>query len=382
MNDRKHLGLIVFMVLSLPLLGWSQIEQRLDYYYGQEAIERIGGFIMFFHDPVDPPDGLKRPDFKAEDPLFFAWMTPETEEGCVWFAMDRSSPDQPHDLLIVDSDADRDLSDEQVLVCDPKEKETNHCILFRSVPLHFPDKDGTSVTYHVNVVYETGGLCLAIGSDCCYSGTMTIEGRDYEVIYKDNNHNGSFDRLSIAPQEQPDFRSLGRYFDLNETLYSLDILENGALIKLTSAPDVAMGQVQVPEGISYVRFQSELGTFCRIPKNGSVTLPQGTHHLSRWKIERKDAQGRQWRAEGRGFDEQGRVQVAGTDMPSLKIGEPLLSSLNVDRTSEGYRFSQGLTGHLSETITLYVDNEQADAPKLNVRDKTGKLVDTREFEYG
>ena len=373
------LCLLLTILLAVTSLGHAQIEQRLHYYHGQEGVEKIGGFNMFFYDVVDPPGELQLPEFKAQDPVFFAWDTPSTKDGVVWFVVDRSSPDKPHDLLMVDSDCDGDLTDEQVLHPDMSKDEQWY--VFRSVPLNFPDKDD-SWLYHVNVEYRPSDSVLGIGPDCCYAGTITIGDREYETILKDNSFNGAFNRLSIAPRDMPDFRVLGRFFDLDETLYSLDVLEHGALIKLTPAPEVPMGQVQVPEGISYVRFVSELGTFCRVPKNGTVTLPHGTHHLSRWTIERKDKQGRQWRAEGRYFDEQGLVEVNATHIPSLKIGEPLLSSLTVNRYGMDLTFDQVLTGHMSETISFYVDGEKAEAPRLEVHDRTGILVDALNFEYG
>ena len=206
-----RLYFLLATLLAVTSLGHTQIEQRLNYCYGQGAIDRIGGLIMIFTDQVDPPDELKLPEFKANDPLFFAWKTPSTKEGCVWFAMDRSNLDQPHDRLIVDTDCDGDLSDELVVTCDPKEKEETGWTLFHSILLNFPG-EGESRTYHVNAVYEAGGLGLAIGSDCCYHGEIAIGEQDYEVIFKDDNHDGTHDQLSIAPKDHPDFRSLGRFF--------------------------------------------------------------------------------------------------------------------------------------------------------------------------
>ncbi len=376
--------LLLAILLTVTSLGLAQIDLSLNYHYGQEAEDILQSRSLYGCDLSDRPNDVKFPAFTASDPIFANWSVPTAAGGTLWLALDRSASDQPYDRLYVDADGDGDLSDEQPI--HSQGKDNNNWDDFGPVKLSFVD-EGRSVIYHLDIMFGSNGRFFIISSACCYEAMVSLEGSEYRVILRDRNNNGSFmdhsDWISIAPEGEIDYRVVGRYVEVNGALYELEILEHGNRVKLAQAVDVPLGQVQVPETIGEVQFISELGQFDRIVKDGKVTLPQGTHRINRWVMERKDEQGRQWRAVGSGFDEQGQVDITDGGVASLKIGEPFKSSLDVSTRRDGeLYFSQDLTGQVAQSISLYVEGERAAAPQLHVCDKTGKRIETLNFEYG
>ena len=385
----SRVSLLLATLLTMTSLGIAQIDQQLNYHYGQGANDFLKNRVLYGCSLSDRPTDVNFPAFTASDPLFATWSIPDIAGEALWLALDRSSPDQPYDRLFVDADGDGDWSDEQPL--QPNGNENNNWVDFSPVELSFPHEGGL-IVHHLNVMFDPHNDFFIIGSACCYEAKILIGGLEYQVVLKDNNNNGSFtdtgtrtsqaDCISITSNEEYDFRAVGQYVEIEEVLYSMQILEHGARLRLAKAENVTYGQIQVPEKINQIQFISELGQFDRIPQNGSVSLPQGMHHINRWTIERKDDQGRQWKAQGTNFNDEGWIRVAATDTSFLKIGEPLQSTLNMSRRDGNLYFSQDLAGPMGEFITLFVDGEQADAPQLHVRDKTGKQIETLNFEYG
>jgi len=76
------------------------------------------------------------------------------------------------------------------------------------------------------------------------------------------------------------------------------------------------------------------------------------------------------------------VLVAAGAVVSLSVGEPIISTLEVQHKQNNYSFRQNLTGQLGERIEILRRGRRARAPKLHVRNGDCKYDRKFNFEYG
>ena len=146
--------------------------------------------------------------------------------------------------------------------------------------------------------------------------------------------------------------------------------------------DVAYGTVTMPETITSLTVGGLNGMFERTVKDGKVTLPEGRYHVSSWNIARKDDKGVEWQLSGSGFSQKKNFDVTKDAAANLDIGEPILSKLEARLQNGIYSFNQSLIGKSGERISLTKAGRRSPAPKVHVRNKTGKYDRTFSLEYG
>jgi hypothetical protein len=212
-----------------------------------------------------------------------------------------------------------------------------------------------------------------------------------KCVLIDQNVNGRFndvsanasgcDRIRIGAETDKahDTRYVGRYLEVGDKLYSLEVAPDGASVSITPARDVKYGTVKVAADIAAVLFGGENGQFTPRPDNGTIRLPVGRYVLQEWRVERKDDKGNRWALIGRGSTS---VTVAEETPVSLDLGEPVFADLTVQQRDADWLFNQRMKGKNGEQITITRNGATADAPKVHIRSSNGAYDKSLALEYG
>ncbi|MFC1760635.1 hypothetical protein ACFL6U_00975 [Planctomycetota bacterium] len=380
-------GALLLIVLTSSIL-LAQEEQWLQYRYDKDARSIVGGSGARLQLNTEAPEGVKLPKLKGE-PLFDQWKTPMVKAGFLHVAVERSTTNGPYDRLYLDRNANGSLADEEALK--PYQTDTRSA-MWGPVKLVFDSEDGP-ITYHINLrsYVSDDYRYLYVYAGGWYEGTITLNGKSQACTLVDFNGNGVFndrstdlfqaDRIRVGDKEKQDLRMVGELLQVDDTLYTLEVAQDGAFVVLDRAQDVTYGQIRVPNNITSFGAGGLQGQFDRIPKEGLVKLPIGKYRIEHWAIDRQD-EGAQWQVKGSYVNDKGLFVVAVDQEASLTVGEPLQSSLTVSNDNQKYAVRQKLEGQLGEYIQITRAGKRPRAPKLVVKSKDGKYNRTYNFEYG
>lgn len=86
--------------------------------------------------------------------------------------------------------------------------------------------------------------------------------------------------------------------------------------------------------------------------------------------------------QGEGFSNKGDFDITEVKEAELSIGEPIISTIELQNRSGTRAFSHNLKGRLGERIELTSEGAQPRALKLNIKSKDGTYDRTFSFEYG
>jgi hypothetical protein len=306
------------------------------------------------------------------------------------FCLDASRKAGPCDRIFFDQNGNGQLDDDVAIKS--SDRDTSGAS-FPPIKVLFKTADGP-VTYHLIArLYQNdkSRANLLVGSAGWYEGTVKLGGKPHQVQLIDSTVNAVFNDMTDDPYNSDRLmvdggrsgqRYLGKYLEVDGQLLRLEVARDGAFIKVEKAEGVQYGTVKVPAGVTEVTAFSRNGHFTRQPTNGEFTLPTGRHRVNSWTLERKDEKGVLWKLSGSGFSGKAMFDVATNKAASLKIGEPVQTSLTFQETKTGGSFDLKLTGTLGETIEVMRGKERARAPKLLVASAEGSLHYTNTFEYG
>ncbi len=382
---------IVFLASLWLALACAQEEQWLQYRHSREAqdiVRQIGNQTPELL--TSRPEGLNLPELVDKEPIFAKWSTPMVKEGYVWLLLAKSSPQGVHDQLYIDSDCDGRLDNEEPVKAYRTDTRSSY---FGPVKVVFEGEDGP-VSFHLNMRYYGGESYerLYVHAGGWYEGTVTVAGQPLHCVLADRNANGAFDdkaldsgqadRISVGPKDNPQFRFMGKFLEIGETLYEIEVSQDGAFVVFSKAQRVEYGEVGLPKGITGLGAGGSLGQFDCVPAAGIVKLPVGEYRIEHWAMERKDGKGHQWQLKGHNFGDKGIFQVSHAQKTELKIGEPLHAKLKVSRNDGRYSFNQEFKGSLGEGIELLRNGTRPRAPKLHIKNKAGSYERTFNFEYG
>jgi hypothetical protein len=394
MEKRIHLYLVPVLILGVLLASaaFAQNEQWLQYRSANEARQMIGDIGYQFLQPVAAkPEGIKLPELKGGQPVFLQWKTTMVPSGHVWMAFDKSNPKGQYDRLYLDANANGDLSDDPVHK--PYRQDSNMSC-FGPAKVVFESPDGP-ITYHLSMELRTysGRTDCLLSPACWYEGQITVGGAKKRCLLIDHNVNGAFndksqdysqsDRIRIGEQSGYEGGAVGNYIEVDNKLYKADIARDGACLTLTAAPEVPYGAVRLAENITTLIASGENGSFIRKPENGVLKLPVGEYQVDSWTIAQKDDTGARWEMKGmlsRGGS--GGLTVAQDKEASLLCGEPIYSTMQVNKSGSTYSFSQRLEGRQGEQVTLARNGSQPAAPKLHIRSRDGTYDRSLTGEYG
>ncbi len=385
----------VLLTIGIGLLIFTsaiqaQDEQWLQYHCQREAQRIVGNMGSATPEiTTDKPQGVELPRFKSQRQFFTQWLTPMVPSGKLHIALDATKEQGRCDRIFVDSDGDGHLNDEDAVKAYRIEQYYTY---FGPVKVVFEGEDGP-IVYHLNFKfydYNEQNRRLYISSGCWYEGDVTVAGSKKHCVLIDQNVNGTFDdkafepkkcdRIKIGMKKAADACYVGKYIDVDGTLYHPEIARDGAYVILTKAEDVKFGNIQLPETITEFSAGGENGLFTLKPEKGTASLPAGKYRVNYWAVERKDDQGRLWTLKGNLFS--GSFEINHAKQSQLSIGEPVVSSMQALSKGAGYSFNQELKGRLGERIELTRNGARPRAPKLHIKSKDGSYDRSFSFEYG
>ena len=386
MKEKILFGFVVVLsLLVIASIAGAQEEQWLQYHNEREADRIVGDMTSSRPTPVSgKPQDVQLPQFKAAEPYFAKWSTPMVDSGFLWMALDRTSESGPWDQLYIDSNTDGRLDDETAVAAHRTEGSSTY---FGPVKVVFEIEDGP-VSYHLNFrVYSSNNQVRQVYaySGGWYEGEITVDGRKMYCMLIDYNANGTFndtssepggcDRIRVGKKGTRDTGYVGKYIEVDKTLFRVDIARDGAFVKLAKAEDVTFGNVRVPETITEFSAGGENGLFTRKPDKGLVSLPVGRYRVNSWSIERTDEKGMKWQLQGRYVSQRGSFEVTEGTETSLEIGEPLKASLDVRQNGDNFEFSKVLRGSLGEYINLIrAGRDVRDLWKMEGKNKEGTFA--------
>lgn len=354
---------------------------------GREA--RMNGGSRF-HRPIKDVS-IDVPKLASKSPLFIQWSTPMDPAGFRYAVFDRTNKYGLCNVLYFDTNGNRRLDDDpKIEGIQVNEYEAE----FWQVPVQFDSPDGP-ITYHLNLrfySYNEESTYVYAYAGCRYEGEVAINGQKQRCVLIDNNVNGTFndksddfnnDQIRIGPDEGSVTAAVGNYLEYKDALYRVEIAQDGAFVDLNPAPDVAYGTVQLPKTITEFTAGGMNGVYTRQVKDGQIRLPEGRYRISEWSIKRKDEQGTEWTLRGYNPQKDDQFTVSKDASADLKaIGEPVFANLSTSENEQSIYINQRMTGQLGESISINKDGKQAPAPRLNIRDKTGRYDRTFALEYG
>jgi len=388
---KKFIYLQILVVLVCGRIAAGQAEQWLQYHSAREAREIVGD--MSSHDldvKTDKPADVKMPEFKCEKPYYAQWSSPLAKNGSVWIALDRTNKYGAYDLLYIDSDGDGHLNDQTALKAYRTEQDRSW---FGPAKVTLIVED-EPIGYHLNFVFYNSDRRRKVRaySGGWYEGAVDVGGAKLHCVLIDRNANGTFDdksidfgqcdRIRVGKKLGRDTRYVGNYIKLSDKLYRLAVARDGAYVKLNPADDVKFGELSLPECVTNFSVVGENGSFVGKMEKGVAKLPVGKYRLDYWAIERKDDKGNNWKLKGRGFGDNGLIEITETGQAKLAVGEPIVANLTAKENNGRYSFNQELKGPLGERIELTRNSSRARAPKVHIKSKDSTYDRTFTFEYG
>jgi len=383
-------GILICLAL-LVSLGVGQEEQWLQYRSAPEV--SLAGVSVYWQNLTvtsEAPAGVELPEFKTETPYFVQWATPMVSAGHLWIALDRTTNSGVYDRLYIDADGDGHLKDEEPVSAHRMSQYSGY---FGPVKVVFEIEDGP-VTYHLNIRFYTNGdrRYFDVSPGGWYEGPITVGGEKMQCVLFDRNVNGAFDDKSLDPGQSDriqikadkDAVSLfvGRYLDIDGTLYCPQIARDGAFLKLAKAQDVSYGRVAVAKNLFECSFGGENGLFIVSPKDGICRLPVGTYQVDSWASEQTDAEGKKWRLSGTNFPGSSAFEVTPDKEEALEVGQPIVATLDAREREGTYSFSHQLKGKDGERVSLTCNGSRPRAPRLKIVNKAGTYDRTYSFSYG
>jgi hypothetical protein len=393
MAKRKNIRLAAgFILLFLMWPVYAQNEQWLQYHSAREL--NLVGFntnmkLLNLSDKI--PSDVKLPKFTGENQLFAKWITPMVDKRFLWIALDRSHKFGMYDVLYIDSNGNGQLDDEEPQRQYRMDQTSSY---FGPVKVIFQIQDGP-VSYHLNFRYYgyNDEKRLYVFTGGWYQGEITIDGEIKQCVLFDYNVNGTFNDKAIAPENTDririggsagpdDTRFVGKYIEVNNKYYEPEIARDGAYVKLPEAKDIKFGKVRLPESVTEISAGGLNGQFTIRPENGAGSLPVGKYQVNSWIVNRNDDKGSKWQLMGAQIGPEGFFDISEANETTLKIGEPIISTVNASYREGSYSFSQQLKGKNGENIQLMRNGTRPQAPQLNIKNKDGTYDRTYTFSYG
>ncbi len=399
---RQAMSAAVVCVALVLFAAGAQAEQWLQYRSAKEPYQLTGVYTAGQSAGVTPeaPKDAALPPFTGK-PVFGRWVTPMAKDGYLLVALDQSKAGGPHDRLYIDADGDGRLAGETSVSAWPTEREGMpegyEYVQFGPVKVLFKGDDGP-ITYHVIVTFYSykERTSLYVRSAGWYEGKIRIGDREYVCRLFDYNGNGAFNDASTKTRDADllslDVKGDGKFvqFFMGKYLqpvapgpyYLLTAARDGACVTIAPAGEVPVGTVGLPKDTGFVELVGENGHFRRHAKDGPVQVPPGVYGLKYIDFKRNDDKGVPWELMGDAFPESLVFEVKPGETAAVAVGEPIVSTLTMQKSDGTYYFSQSLKGANVEHVTLQRSGEQAPPPQVRIRNADGSYDRLASLQYG
>ena len=435
-------------VLELPL--------TYERYPDAEEEYQFRPFGSAFLVPLSaPPEGeWKLPKLVSEHPLY-AWVRIGEQERLL--VLDQSDRNAAfYDRLYFDANANRDLTAGQVIDARGVEADDGQYFsaFFRGIDTETL-VDGISLPYSFSIyvryysperpswgarlrsfLTRSAGpkqpismdrLNIYLSPHCMYTATLTLDDAVYQLYLGDSNANGRFDDWGTIIERDEDSdhwmqthgdtfyltsedaelgfydgHLLGKYLNLKDSLYALDISQTEERLTLTPVMDNAV-EVALPTSVHRITLISDDGGVMSCMAGDVILAPPGTYRLRNYVLYHDEPNGARWRAIASGtWDSPETAITTGADA-TLAIGEPFRpivsvptwSRYNLEHHNDSVRLDLRVLGAGAEVISdlRCIDNVEESAiamseygrPKeatYRILMPDGEVVVQGKFEYG
>jgi hypothetical protein len=377
------------MVMCGGSLSAAQGEQWLQYCAGGRTVNRSLVRPKRLELSSERPEGVDLPDFAGQTQFFAKWTTPMVEAGYLWIVVDKPLKVESDWRLFIDSDGDGHLNDETAY----RDDGTG---MFYSVRILFEGEDGP-IAYHLDfrLSRRNEKERLHVYSAGSYESTITVGNEKIHCVLIDYNVNGAFndkavnlnfrecDLLLIGPEGEENAELVSKYVKIGDKIYSLEIPNDGASIKLEEATDLTLGKVRLDQDVVEFTVGGESGSFTIRPENEIVEIPTGRYQINHCIIERQDKEGALWKLVASGFDEESIFDVNETVPTELVIAEPIVIEATVDEKDSVLTFSRPrIKGRFGERIIITRNGSRPWLPELVIKNKDGSYDKNWPFQYG
>ncbi|MHC4591607.1 MAG: hypothetical protein ACYS8L_02805 [Planctomycetota bacterium] len=304
--------------------------------------------------------------------------------------------------LFVDTDGDRDFSDEQAVEAKAGTRSTGGVIQF--APVTF--KAGPSGEFEVKFRADAQAppRHLLVRPAGLRVGTVTLGEKSYRIAISDGNLDGRYDGM-FAPKSHYDWLGIDRNGDgtldsdwmrseeiiplprlLNagDAYYSVKVAADGSSVALQKAdPRLGVLDVECPSAMLTLlgpcgRRQLQVGS-------GKRQLPAGKYSARIVTLGQRDDKARLW--EVTSYGDTGKLsdfEIREGATLSLKAGPPLQIKPQVSQDARRVRIGLLVLGRAGErySAAARTDGKVVPAPKLRILDESGKVLDSGRFEYG
>lgn len=303
--------------------------------------------------------------------------------------------------LFVDTDADRDLSDEQAVEARTGTRSFGGDVQFHPVTF----KTGPSGEFEVKFRVEAHGtrylLVYPVGLRV---GTVKLGGKSYAIAISDGNLDGRYDGM-FAPEGSYDWLGIDRNGDrildddsrsseeivplprlLNagDAYYSVKVAPDGSSVALQKA-DPRLGVLDVDCPWAMLTLLGPCGRHQLKAAQGKWELPAGRYSAEVVTLRQRDDKARLWEVTSYGNTGKLRdFEISEGATLSLKAGPPLQIRPQVSQDARTVRIALATLGRAGEQYSAAAtrDGRRSPAPKVRILDESGKVLDSGRFEYG
>jgi hypothetical protein len=314
-----------------------------------------------------PAGTWKLPALKSRFPLY---AQVKMGDESLLVILDRQSVQSEfYDLMYVDANANRDLTDDEPAVGTlQKHSATSVSTTFRPYSLtvraggkSFPFRFAASVsTWDLGKLGDAsataatteGKVGLYVSSATYFTGTLQLDGNTYTVMLGDQNCDGVFtqtvappygsawngtivtpgDQLCLVEKNESLFNGcgLGRYLAVGTSLFEVSIDQAGRRMSLV--PVQGAITVRLPVAVSTLLLASRdpsgavMGFYC----TDSVRVPSGTYTVAAYRTWLTSKAGDRWWLDAAGSAEAAYVTLGPSAATALVFGPPFTPRVTVD----------------------------------------------------
>ncbi len=403
--DRQFIrwAAILLALCSFAVPGRARAD-TLSYRHGPPAelrkeVPNPGTALRALQATTVQPAGLAAlPDLSAKS----QYVSVSLGEGPTEFwAIHDQQANEGVGALYFDTDGDSDFAEEEPV----KPQRVNGTESFGPISVELT-RGGSTGPYHFYIrryLRGTGKDYWRLSPACYNVGDVTIGDKAYRMAVTDGAANGVFNDL----WNQTDSWSDHAYVDWNgdgtfgsgESLYCTRLYtRDGQWYEVSFSADgldVSFTPAEFPMGT--VTFDGDLGLTAQFVSGtgqggfiaggrGRIEVPADDYGILRWWGTRAADDGVTWQVTGSRTPPT-KVAVRAGEETEVVIGEPFKASLTASgkppyRWGASISFQAKLAGADDKDYRFQRGNTEMPAPKMVLRDESGKQVGSHAFEYG
>jgi hypothetical protein len=240
-----------------------------------------------------------------------------------------------------------------------------------------------------------------------YTGTVRFGDRKCRLVLLDDNANGLFSDVFQHEDESPDrlvlesvgsgpstssprgdrSQPLGRWVEVGGRYWQLDVVADGSQVTVRPL-NKPLGSVRLKMAIKVDAFTLLLrgpeGLLEVQGKDGPARLPAGRYRFLRGEYQFAPGAGLTWHFRASAPDVPDRVDVPAAGETAIPFGPPLVPKVSVTRKGGDLLLDLEVRGTGGERYYDFGCGEhgQPPAPRVELRDATGRKLDALDFHYG